>query len=156
VEFALLLPLLVLLLFGIIEFGIVMNDYQSLRTGVREGARQGVVDNTGSSTGCLVGTTMPTEAEQLACQTKDRTSLGEDVRVRIVVTDGGDPGFGDDTVEVCAASPITSLTGLFSPVLGGRVMSSAVTMRAETSLSIPPGTYAEPAPADKSWGSLCD
>ena len=43
VEFAIVMPLLFLLLFGVIEFAIAFNDYQSIRQGARDGARQAVV-----------------------------------------------------------------------------------------------------------------
>ena len=39
-EFALVLPLLMLVLFGIIQFGIVFNNYISLTDAVRSGARK--------------------------------------------------------------------------------------------------------------------
>jgi Flp pilus assembly protein TadG len=42
-EFALVLPLLALLLFGVIQFGIVFNRYVTLTDAVRAGARQGAV-----------------------------------------------------------------------------------------------------------------
>lgn len=42
-EFALVLPLLVVLLFGIIQFGITFNNYISLTDAVRAGARKGAV-----------------------------------------------------------------------------------------------------------------
>ncbi|MGH9895513.1 MAG: TadE/TadG family type IV pilus assembly protein [bacterium] len=42
-EFALILPLLVVLLFGIIQFGIAFNNYVTLTDAVRAGARQGAV-----------------------------------------------------------------------------------------------------------------
>ena len=43
VELALIFPLLALLLFGIIEFGIAFLQIQSIRTGVREGGRVAAV-----------------------------------------------------------------------------------------------------------------
>ncbi|MHA1221536.1 MAG: TadE/TadG family type IV pilus assembly protein [Candidatus Heimdallarchaeota archaeon] len=43
VEFALILPLLILLIFGIIEFGLLLYDQQILTNACREGARAGVV-----------------------------------------------------------------------------------------------------------------
>lgn len=43
VEFALVLPLLVTLLFGIIEFGLVMYNKQVITNASREGARAGIV-----------------------------------------------------------------------------------------------------------------
>jgi Flp pilus assembly protein TadG len=43
VEFALLLPVLMLILFGIIEFGMVMYSREVLTNASREGARAGIV-----------------------------------------------------------------------------------------------------------------
>ncbi|HSK17426.1 MAG TPA: TadE family protein [Gaiellaceae bacterium] len=43
VEFALVLPILALLLFGVIQFGIVFHQYVTLTDAVRAGARQGAV-----------------------------------------------------------------------------------------------------------------
>jgi len=42
-EFALVLPLLALLLFGVIQFGIVFHQYVTLTDAVRAGGRQGAV-----------------------------------------------------------------------------------------------------------------
>jgi Flp pilus assembly protein TadG len=43
VEFALLLPLLVIVLFGIIEFGLILYDKAVITNASREGARRGIV-----------------------------------------------------------------------------------------------------------------
>jgi Flp pilus assembly protein TadG len=42
-EFALVLPVLAVLLFGVIQFGIVFNNYVTLTDSVRAGARKGAV-----------------------------------------------------------------------------------------------------------------
>jgi Flp pilus assembly protein TadG len=42
-EFALVLPILAILLFGVIQFGIVFNHYITLTDAVRAGARKGAV-----------------------------------------------------------------------------------------------------------------
>ena len=42
-EFALVLPLLALLLFGVIQFGLVFNNYVTLTDAVRAGARKAAV-----------------------------------------------------------------------------------------------------------------
>jgi Flp pilus assembly protein TadG len=42
-EFALVLPILVILLFGVIQFGIVFNNYITVTDAVRAGARKGAV-----------------------------------------------------------------------------------------------------------------
>ena len=46
VEFALVLPILLLLVMGIIQFGILFNNYVTLTDGVRAGARQAAVSRT--------------------------------------------------------------------------------------------------------------
>ncbi len=43
VEFALILPVLVLILFGIIEFGLILYDQQVITNASREGAREGIL-----------------------------------------------------------------------------------------------------------------
>ena len=45
VEFALLLPLLVLIIFGIIEFGLILFNQQVITNASREGAREGILFN---------------------------------------------------------------------------------------------------------------
>ena len=42
-EFALVLPILTLLLFGVIQFGLVFNNYLTMTDAVRAGARKGAV-----------------------------------------------------------------------------------------------------------------
>lgn len=53
VEFALVMPLLILLTMGVIEFGVIVSNYNTLANAVREGARY--------------GTTHPSEANSGAC-----------------------------------------------------------------------------------------
>ena len=59
VEFAVILPFLVMLVFGIIEFGLMLYNKQVLTNASREGARAAIVGN------CAAGTEMPrkTDAE---------------------------------------------------------------------------------------------
>ena len=54
-EFALILPLLVVLLFGIIQFGIIFNNYVTLTDAARAGARTGAVSrgNGNPSAACV-------------------------------------------------------------------------------------------------------
>lgn len=55
VEFALVAPLLFLLLFGIIEFGVIMYDQVALRNASREGARQAALYYVNPATGEATG-----------------------------------------------------------------------------------------------------
>lgn len=43
VEFAILLPIILLLLMGILEFGLMLNSYLTINNSAREGARLGIV-----------------------------------------------------------------------------------------------------------------
>jgi Flp pilus assembly protein TadG len=54
-EFAIVMPILILVLFGIIQFGIVFNNYVALTDAARAGARKGAVsrnDPVGAQTAC--------------------------------------------------------------------------------------------------------
>ena len=114
VEFALVLPLLMLFVFGVIEFGGTYNDSNALRNGVREGARLAVVnDQSGGS---------------ILTETKARIGLdASQTKVRVVLN-GNQVG---DTVTVCASYPAYNVTGVMRPFLGNRVVTSSVTMRLE-------------------------
>jgi Flp pilus assembly protein TadG len=95
VEFALLAPLLILLVLGIVEFGWLFSQNNDVRHGAREGARAAAV-NLGSNA------TLHTAA----CDSMDLTSP---VTVQFTDSANGEPGeYG--TVSV-TASP-NSLTGL--------------------------------------------
>jgi hypothetical protein len=146
-------------LFGIVEFGMAFNDYQSVRQGVREGARDAVVADYGSSTSCgLVGPAATSavphadNAREVICRTKERVGVGDDLRVRVVFD--GDPdtgGYTDDKVKVCAQRQVASITGLMSPFLDQVVLRSEIEMRAEKDLSLPPGVTSEDPPPGKDW-----
>ena len=65
VEFALVMPILFLVMFGIIQYGLYFNDSLNTRQGVREGARLGVVGNFASEGACTSADNMA----KLACKT---------------------------------------------------------------------------------------
>lgn len=64
VEFALVMPILLMIVFGIIQYGLWFNDSLNVRQGVREAARQGVVRNFPA---CGTATT---DMERLRCNAK--------------------------------------------------------------------------------------
>lgn len=64
VEFALVMPILFLIVFGIIQYGLYFNDSLNARQGVREGARQGVVRNFPACGG------QATDMDKLRCNTR--------------------------------------------------------------------------------------
>lgn len=145
VEFALVVPIFLLLVMGIIDFGFAFNDYNSVRQGVREGARQIVVADWNTD-GCTTGTS----SQRAACVTKARIGLNAaDTRVKIVLPAAYQPG---NQVTVCAMYPFRSLTGLFGAALNGRAARSKLTMRIEQiDDAAPISNYQETALPGQSW-----
>jgi len=131
VEFALISPIVVLLLFGVIEFGTVFSTTISFRQGVREGARQGVVANFGSTSSCnLHGTTgASSNIQSLMCLTKNRIG-GDPNAIYVKVAFDTSYGTGQGLI-VCAQRQISSFTGLFSPYLNGKFYRTKVEMNIE-------------------------
>ena len=86
-EFALVLPLLALLLFGVIQFGIAFNNYITLTDAVRAGARKGAVARHLSDPEGEVDDAVRLSAEdlddaKLLVEVESSWEVGEDVRVK--------------------------------------------------------------------------
>jgi Flp pilus assembly protein TadG len=114
-EFALVLPILAVLLFGVIQFGIVFNNYVTLTDAVRAGARKGAVGRFSASPGTDVQTAVKNSASGL--------NTGQ---LNITVTSAWTPGAD---VTVTATYPYSiSLLGMV--VKSGR-LSSTTTERVE-------------------------
>jgi TadE-like protein len=85
-EFALVLPLLVMLLFGVIQFGIAFNNYITLTDAVRAGARKGTVarhlkDPEGAVVAQVQKAATDLKAADLDVDVTSTWESGEDVRV---------------------------------------------------------------------------
>lgn len=107
VEFALVLPILLVLVFGVIDYGWWFGETLGLRSGVREAARLGAVNEAGTSAES-VKSLMVQRSPQLAGGAAEL-----DVAVRIFGpgAEGGVPGTGS-TLLICASMPGESITGL--------------------------------------------
>jgi Flp pilus assembly protein TadG len=114
IEFAILAPLLILLLFGIIEFAWVFAQNLNIRHGAREGARLAAVDFT-----------------PLVSETCARMDIVSGATVTIGATDinGGGIGVADE-VAVTVDAPVNPITGLFNTWLPPN-LSSTVAIRIE-------------------------
>jgi len=123
VELAIAFTLLSLLVFGIIEFGLVFYNHISLNQGVREAARQTAV-------GCYnpPGCTSASPTNDVVAYTKNRIGLSN-ASTSVHVIFPGSPNIGDE-FSVCAFYPRDSITGLLSSFIGGYSFSE-VTMRIE-------------------------
>jgi Flp pilus assembly protein TadG len=83
VEFAIILPLLILILFGIIEFGLLLYNKQMITNAAREGARAGIVA---------------------------RTPRLSDDEVKTVVNDYLSPGGQSRLIDFGTATPVVTVT----------------------------------------------
>jgi len=86
VEFALVLPLLVVLLFAIVQFGIVFNNYVTLTDATRAGARAGAVarndaDPNGTTTGAVKSSSANLDQTNLNVSVNSTWQPGSDVTV---------------------------------------------------------------------------
>lgn len=128
VEFALLLPVLVLLLVAILDYGLWYSDSISLRSTAREGARAAVVDNYPSS--CSGNPARKTTCAAIG----DVNLLGGTPVARAYVNSGtGDWTEGEEMV-VCVAMKEGGLSGLV-PLPSSGVLRTRVIMRIEASQS---------------------
>jgi Flp pilus assembly protein TadG len=125
VEFALVLPIFLILVFGVIEFGWAFSQQLDVRHGAREGARLAAVnhghydESDNERTPSAQTTALVTEI----CSRMDRD--GEAV---VTISGGGDVG---DETEVTVLRELDTLTGFFDGWLGGREIESTVSMRTE-------------------------
>lgn len=89
VEFALLLPVLVMLIFGIFEFGLAYNNYLAITHAAREGARIASVDLNNpdlESTIIERAYPVPLTADNIDISTPQGTEIGDPVVVEITYT----------------------------------------------------------------------
>jgi Flp pilus assembly protein TadG len=173
VELAVVAPVLLAMLFGIIDFGTTFNNYQALRQGVRDTARQGAVANFGptASAGCLnftgAGAVDPGagDVKNLMCQVHTSITgggLGIDttsLRVMVGFSNAGLTGSGTYAVGngliVCAQYSLTSVTGFFASLFSSKIVRSKTVMRIEEVGSSGDNVGSEPYPAGGDW-SWCN
>jgi hypothetical protein len=156
---ALVLPLLLMLAFGIIEFGTTYSNYIGLRDGVRNAARSGAVGNMGQSSNCGLedADEASVQVKRLMCLTKRQVGLDQDaLRVKIMSANSTFTGAGtfqkNDALIICAQIPTEAITGFLGQALTGKVLRTKVAMRIERSdLIAEAGEETPPDGADWSW-----
>lgn len=138
VELAFVLPILLVVVFGIIDFGLTFSNYENVKSGTREAARLAVVSSLTNAPSCSInGATVtppaiPTNSvdatNALVCLAKDRIGLSQTkTKIRVSLTG---TGIGDN-VQLCASFPVSALNGFTAPFLSGQTLTSTVTMRLE-------------------------
>lgn len=143
VEFALVVPLLLLVVFGIVDYGLWFNESLNVRQGVREAARVAVVQNFDHS-GCS-----GTAVEKVVCKTKKEIAPSGQAHVQVIVPAGG--WTRGATLTVCGLVKVDGLMGLVP--LPSPAVRSATHMSIEktTPPTIGAGTYGDPAPSGTDW-----
>lgn len=123
VEFALILPIFLLILCGIIDFGWLFYNQLSLNNACREGARYAVVNTAeGANTQAII--------EHIE-NTTTTVFANDGVDINIEYSSPGDPTLGDVTVSLEA--DITFFTPVLSTVLGKeKTITSTVIMKVES------------------------
>ncbi|MEW6327514.1 MAG: TadE/TadG family type IV pilus assembly protein [Thermodesulfobacteriota bacterium] len=122
VEFALVLPILILFIFGIIEFGMGMHAKEILTNASREGARAGIV----------AGDPRPTESQIIDVVKTYLTNAALDVnKAEIKVSGaGGTPG-SYLTVQVQYPYKFEVLPGFMTDFAGDITLTGRTVMRTE-------------------------
>jgi hypothetical protein len=142
VEFAILLPVLLVLIFGIIDFGFAFNSQLEIRSAAREGARLATVDNGCSPSAPTSAVPCADGASQLSNllkATQGRANgLADPRAITITVCYPVDnttmpkrPAVGTDNVVVTISYPLRSVTGAFGPILNSKVVTATAVMRLE-------------------------
>ena len=121
---------------GIIDFGFSFNDWISVRQGGRDGLRQVIVDTSPTAASgtwsCNHGTyssaggfsASSTDLAAMDCFTKDRVGLDANkTAVSIYFSGAFSPG---QPVKVGVRYETGSTTGFYSPILGGKILSTEV------------------------------
>ena len=115
VEFALVLPILVMLLFGIIDFGRIFHTYLAIDHASREAARTASI---GENDATIVSTAV-------ASASSIQLTAGQ-----VAVSPGGTKSSGSD-VTVTITYPVSFLTPVVSNLTGPITLSSSTVMRME-------------------------
>lgn len=124
VEFALVAPLLFMLVFGIVEFGWVFGQHLDVRHGAREGSRLLAVNyNPDEASGA-------SQRNDIIDATCDRMDLASGANVAIGFAAPGETEAGAFATVTVTDTP-EQLTGLFSPILDGVELISTVESRIE-------------------------
>jgi Flp pilus assembly protein TadG len=147
VEFALALPFLVLLIAGMVDFGLLFNDTQSLRQGVREAVREATANpsqfESVSSVTCQNLSPVPTTGSGCFQEfIQKRTGLSAS-RLSVSWSPSGDTTAGA-TFQVCARYTTASVTGIAAPFLPS-VVHADVSARMEQNVTDASGLPASPA-----------
>lgn len=153
-EFAIILPLLVVIIFGIVDFGFLLYQNQSMRYSTQQSARMMSVASFGSDSSCPLS---PAPASvvmaRVMCQTKTLSGLKGRSTFRVAVVIQGTYVKGNSAV-LCTEYPQSAVSGFSSGVVGvvfGKVWKSKAVFRIESASKTDTLTSASETPLSGSW-----
>ena len=160
VEFALVLPILVLILFGIIDYGLYFNASLQSRSGVHDAARAAAVaPSQGGATTCNTGITAPTDIIRLICGVLHNTDSATAKKyVAVHLPDGWQVG---QPLVVCERLDVSGVTGYVPLPRGGQTRDIAVlTIEQDDQDSswtnkTDPQVYEQQLPNGDAWSDWC-
>ncbi|MGZ4531470.1 MAG: TadE/TadG family type IV pilus assembly protein [Mycobacteriaceae bacterium] len=149
-EFALVVPILLLVVFGIIDYGLYFSNALSARDGVREAARQAIVAKFNDGSSCTTG--IP--AAQLACNTDKFIGPITGTPYTKVVLVSGTWAQGKQLL-VCSIVTKSGVTSGLVPLPNDGQVRASTRMAIEVvpTSSVPTADYTEGTSLDWSWCS---
>ncbi len=144
VEFALIMPLLALMLFGIVDYGLYFNNSLSSRTGIREAVRQGVVQTAPAGSCAAPGNFVG----QVACSARSDISAIGHTWVKAFYSSWAT----GQSLTVCSLVRTDGLIG-FVPMPNRGYVRARTSMAIEVAQPVPAGPtlYADTLPAGQDW-----
>lgn len=116
VEFALVIPWLLLLVVGILEFGLILNQYMVVAEASREGARSAALGGDDATVVNVVKAAVPTPTMD---RTKVQVAISPSTRIR------------GSAVTVTVTYPLKTITQMMSVFFTDPNVSGSATMRME-------------------------
>lgn len=155
-EFALVVPVLALLVFGMIDYGLYFTDSLGARDGARVAARQGVVKAFPTDACGDLTTSGDDDLKQLACLAVEQSSpVGGIAYAHITGPATWDRG-GD--LIVCVAIKVTGVTG-YVPMPNDHTVRTVIHMRIEQPMNKSgaegDATTADVIPGGDFWAPWC-
>lgn len=138
VEFALVVPLLLTLILGIIEFGWTFGQYLDVRHGAREAGRLAAVNFKPTSA------TGDGQSAAIVAETCSRLSNPDQSSITITIPGGRQVGA---PVTVTVTQDLDGLTGFFGGILPDDLSSTASSRLEQTATFNATDTYTSPCPA---------
>lgn len=129
VEFALIFPLLLTVVFGVIEFGWAYGQMLDVRHGAREGARLIAVNELPPGM-TADDVTASEQSNFLVEEICDRMDLSTSARVSLALEIPGGVSAGQKAI-ITVNADLDTITGWFDPMLGDKTLSSDLELRIE-------------------------